>query len=142
MNLRKLSATILCLTGPCLMGPCLTGLLSLGRGRRNRRLRTLYVAAEYNDTEFRLHYRIAVEEPSWYHQYWLYRDGTWTRMGSGAAGPDANRLYEDRISMMLDDGSVEGFSRYGGWMLVHPGMRTLDSAVSSDDVAAQPHFRW
>lgn len=107
-------------------------------GAPEQALRTLYVAAEYNETEFRLHYRIAVEEPSWYHQYWLYRDGTWTRMGSGAAGPDANRLYEDRISMMLDDGSVEGFSRYGGWMLVHPGMRTLDSAVSADDVAAHP----
>lgn len=101
-------------------------------------LRTLYVAAEYNDSEFRLHYRIAIDEPSWYHQYWLYRDGAWTRMGSGAAGPDEYGLYEDRISMMLDDGSVEGFNRYGGWMLVHPGVRTLDSAVSAEDVAAHP----
>ncbi|MCH8500793.1 MAG: ethylbenzene dehydrogenase-related protein [Aliidiomarina sp.] len=101
-------------------------------------LKTLYVAAEYDDEVFRLHYRMAISEPSWYHQYWLYRDGGWVRMGSGASGPDDNRLYEDRISMMLDDGSVEGFSRYGGWMLVHPGMRTLDSAVSADDVAAHP----
>ncbi|WP_228517781.1 ethylbenzene dehydrogenase-related protein [Aliidiomarina indica] len=96
----------------------------------------LYVAAEYNDEKFRLHYRLEVENPSWYHQYWRFTDGEWQRMGSGADGPDPHGLYEDRISMMLDDGSVEGFARYGGWMLVHPGMRSLDSAVDSDAVQA------
>ncbi|WP_221931525.1 ethylbenzene dehydrogenase-related protein [Aliidiomarina halalkaliphila] len=99
---------------------------------------TLYVAAEYNDDTFRLHYRLEVENPSWYHQYWRFTDGEWVRMGSGADGPDPHGLYEDRISMMLDDGSVEGFARYGGWMLIHPGMRSLDSAMSSDAVQAHP----
>lgn len=101
-------------------------------------LRTLYVAAEYDDDTFRLHYRIAVETPSWYHQYWRFHNGEWVRMGSGADGPDEHGLYEDRISMMLDDGSVEGFRRYGGWMLINPGMRSLDSAASAEEVRAHP----
>ncbi|MCC5854110.1 MAG: hypothetical protein JJU10_00320 [Idiomarina sp.] len=105
---------------------------------RGNEAHTLYVAAEYTEDTFRLHYRLEVDNPSWYHQYWLYQDGEWTRMGSGAAGPDAHGLYEDRISMMLDDGSVEGFSRYGGWMLVHPGMRSLDSAVGAEQVRNHP----
>lgn len=98
----------------------------------------LSVAAEFSDDTFRLHYRLEVPDPSWYHQYWVYENGDWVRYGSGSDGPDEHGLYEDRISMMLDDGSVEGFSRYGGWMLVHPGMRSLDSAVDSEEVAGHP----
>lgn len=98
----------------------------------------LYVAAEYNDTELRLHYRLEVENPSWYHQYWVFRDGQWHREGSGSEGPDANGLYEDRISMLLDDGSVQGFDRFGGFMLAHPGMRSMDTAASEDEVSAHP----
>lgn len=106
--------------------------------RAGNEAQTLFVAAEYSKDTFRLHYRLEVANPSWYHQYWRYQDGTWTRMGDGSAGPDIHGLYEDRISMMLDDGSVEGFRRYGGWMLVHPGMRSLDSAVESAAVRAHP----
>ena len=107
-------------------------------GKVETAINTLQVAAEYSNDTFRLHYKIAIENPSWYHQYWRYHNGEWVRMGSGAGGPDENHLYEDRISMMLDDGSVEGFSRYGGWMLIHPGMRTLDSAASAEEVRAHP----
>ncbi len=98
--------------------------------------RSLKVGAVYNDEEFQLRYEFAVDEPSWYHQYWRYEDGEWVRYGSGSPGPDAHHLYEDRISMMLDDGGVDGFDRYGGWMLIHEGMRTLTSAVDADEVRA------
>lgn len=98
----------------------------------------LYVAAEFDDESIRLHYRLEVESPSWYHQYWVYRDGSWQVEGSGADGPDPNGLYEDRISMLLDDGQVQGFDRFGGFMLVHPGMRSLDNAASPEQVRAHP----
>ena len=97
---------------------------------------TLRVGAVYNDEEFQLRYEFGVDEPSWYHQYWRYEDGDWVRYGSGSPGPDEHHLYEDRISMMLDDGGVDGFDRYGGWMLIHEGMRTLTSAVGDDEVSA------
>jgi len=105
---------------------------------RGNQAEILQVAAEYDGEIFRLHYRLEVPNPSWYHQYWLYQNGEWKRMGSGADGPDEYGLYEDRISMLLDDGSVEGFSRYGGWMLAHPGMRSFDSAVSAEEVRQHP----
>lgn len=98
----------------------------------------LRVAAEYDDREFRIHYEFPTDEPSWYHQYWVYKDGAWVRHGQGASGPDPHGLYEDRISMLLDDGAVEGFDRYGGWMTAHEGMRTLDSAAATEEVKAHP----
>lgn len=123
-------------TAPSLANPAST--IENGEVVRGNQAEVLYVAAEYNGETFRLHYRLEVANPSWYHQYWRYSAGEWVRMGSGAAGPDEFGLYEDRISMMLDDGSVAGFDRYGGWMLVHPGMRSLDSAVGADAVREHP----
>ncbi len=98
----------------------------------------LRVDVVYNDSHVQLRYEYATDNPSWYHQYWVYRDGDWVRKGDGSRGPDEHGLYEDRISMMLDDGSVDGFDRYGGWMLIHEGMRTLSSAADSDAVRAHP----
>ena len=99
---------------------------------------TLRVAATYDNEQFRIHYEYATDDPSWYHQYWVYQgDGEWKRYGSGF-GPDEHGLYEDRISMLLDDGSVDGFNRYGGWMTAHDGMRALTSAVDADAVRAHP----
>ncbi len=99
---------------------------------------TLRVGAVHDGDEIQIRYEFAIDEPSWYHQYWRYEDGEWVRYGSGSPGPDEHGLYEDRISMMLDDGGVDGFGRYGGWMLTHEGMRTLTSEVPADAVMAHP----
>lgn len=98
------------------------------------RVATLRVGAVYNQQDIQIRYEFVTDNPSWYHQYWIYEGGEWVRYGSGSLGPDDHGLYEDRISMMLDDGSVDGFDRYGGYMTVHDGMRSLTSAASRDEV--------
>ncbi len=99
---------------------------------------TLRVAADFDASEIRLHFEFDTDQPGWHHQVWRYQDGRWQRYGSGSDGPDQYGLYEDRISMLLDDGLVDGFAQYGGWMTVHEGMRSLDSAVAGEEVAAHP----
>ncbi|MFV8835107.1 ethylbenzene dehydrogenase-related protein [Aquisalimonas sp.] len=98
----------------------------------------LRVSAAYDDSHIQIHYEYVTDNPSWYHQYWVYEDGDWVRYGSGSPGPDEHGLYEDRISMMLDDGTVDDFARIGGWMTVHQGMRTLTSEADSDEVEDHP----
>ncbi len=98
----------------------------------------LRVAVLYNHTHVQVRYEYSTDQPSWYHQVWVYQNGEWVRHGSGGLGPDEHGLYEDRISMMLDDGSVDGFDRYGGWMLIHEGMRTLHSAADREQVGKHP----
>jgi hypothetical protein len=44
-------------------------------------------------------------------------------------------IYEDRMSMMLDDGKVPGFAEQGCWLTCHDGERDLKTA-SKEDVAA------
>ena len=103
-------------------------------------VRTLEVAFVYNRDSVQVRYRFATDRPSWYHQYLVYENGEWVRYGSGGAGPDRHGLYEDRISMMLDDGSVEGFAEIGGFVTMHPGMRTLTSAVPAGRVREHHHL--
>ncbi|MDG5767132.1 ethylbenzene dehydrogenase-related protein [Balneolales bacterium ANBcel1] len=103
-------------------------------------VRSLDVAFTYNRDSVRVHFRYATDRPSWYHQYLVYEDGTWNRYGSGGQGPDVHGLYEDRFSMMLDDGSVEGFAEIGGFVTVHPGMRSMTDAASAQEVEAHPHL--
>lgn len=100
----------------------------------------LYVSAVYNEHDLQLRLRYVTDHPIWYHQYLVYRDGDWVRYGSGSEGPDEHGLYEDRISVMWDDGSVEGFAEMGGYTTVHQGMRSTRSAVDADAVREHPHL--
>ncbi len=100
----------------------------------------LYVGAVYNDQEMELRLRFPTDQPIWYHQYLVYRDGEWVRYGSGSDGPDEHGLYEDRISVMWDDGSVAGFDQLGGFATVHQGMRSTRSAVDADAVREHPYL--
>ncbi|ABI58058.1 hypothetical protein Mlg_2718 [Alkalilimnicola ehrlichii MLHE-1] len=95
------------------------------------------MAAAYNDEKSQIHYIFQTDQPNWHHQYWRYDGGEWVRYGSGGPMPAPSGLYEDRISILLDDGSVDGFGRYGGWKTVHEGMRTLTSEVDSDSVSCR-----
>ncbi len=103
-------------------------------------VRPLDVAFTYNEDSVRVHFRFETDRPSWYHQYLVYEDGEWNRYGSGGQGPDKHGLYEDRVSMMLDDGSVEGFAEIGGFVTVHPGMRSLTNAAPPSSVEVHPHL--
>lgn len=44
-------------------------------------------------------------------------------------------IYEDRMSVMLDDGKVPGFAQQGCWLTCHDGERDL-KAATKDEVAA------
>ncbi len=101
---------------------------------------TLRVGAVYNETDFQIRFVFATENPSWYHQYWVYENGEWVRHGSGAEGRDPDGLYEDRISIMIDDGSVPAFAETGGHVTVHPGMRSTSTAAEADEVRGHPHL--
>ncbi len=100
----------------------------------------LQVAAVLNETDFQIRFRFETDNPVWYHQYWVYRDGDWVRYGSGAEGPDEHGLYEDRISVMWDDGSVLGFAERGGFVAAHPGMRSTSGAAPAEEVRDHPHL--
>lgn len=84
----------------------------------------------------------------WFHDLFVYEDGEWVRYGDpnpGAAmegygvGDNFSGFTEDRLAFMIDDGSVEGFEQFGGWLTIHEGTRTLPGAVEGEEVENHPH---
>lgn len=47
-------------------------------------------------------------------------------------------VYEDRLSLMIDDGKVKNFDRQGCWLTCHNGMRDMPGEATKDQLAAHP----
>lgn len=47
-------------------------------------------------------------------------------------------IYEDRMTMMIDDGKVPLFSRHGCWLSCHDGLRDMPNMASKEDAKANP----
>ena len=70
------------------------------------------------------------------HDYMMFDGKTWTFYGSHRA-KDAVRegkmppLYEDRLAIMVDDGSVPLFAQQGCWLSCHDSMRDMPNAPAT-----------
>lgn len=47
-------------------------------------------------------------------------------------------IYEDRLSIMIDDGKVAGFANQGCWLTCHDGERDMPGQFTAEAVAANP----
>jgi hypothetical protein len=45
-------------------------------------------------------------------------------------------VYEDRMSIIIDDGKVDGFAKQGCWQTCHDGQRDMAKQFTKDEVAA------
>ena len=97
----------------------------------------------------RVHFRFRWDQPDpggWIHDMLVYHEGKWQQFAdpspwvTGDDGPAHTGFYEDRVSFLLDDGSVKGFEEFGGWLTAHEGMRSLPSAASAAEVQAHDHY--
>jgi len=50
-------------------------------------------------------------------------------------------VYEDRLSMMIDDGGVPNFAAQGCWLTCHDGERDSRKQPTAGEVAATPFFQ-
>ena len=115
--------------------------------RPEEKLKRLYTQIAFN--EDRIHFRFEWAQPhpgGWIHDMLVFRDGEWQQYANASPWVVENPteehtgFYEDRVSFLLDDGTVEGFEQFGGWLTVHEGMRSLPSAVTAETVRSHDHF--
>ena len=66
----------------------------------------LQVKAAYNGRDIFFRYRWPTRQPSIYHDMIKFEGGKWVRYGASQAGPEPQGIYEDRVTMFVDDGSV------------------------------------
>lgn len=100
-------------------------------------------------TNDRIFFRFEWDQPhpgGWLHDMLVYQDGEWQQFANPSPWvvdqPAAAHtgFYEDRVSFLLDDGSVRGFAEFGGWLTAHSGMRSLPSAADEDTVRSHDHL--
>jgi hypothetical protein len=56
------------------------------------------------------------------------------------AGPQPQKIYEDRVTMLVDDGSVPEFEKYGGYITIGDRMRFFTRKATKKDVQAHPYL--
>jgi hypothetical protein len=88
----------------------------------------LQLQVAYGADEIFFRYRWPAKRPHVYTDLLRFSDGEWQRKLHSPVGPEPDGVYEDRLTMMVDDGSVPEFQRYGGYITVGANMRDFADA--------------
>ena len=100
----------------------------------------LQVRAAYNAEKIFVNYRWPADRPGLFHDVLVYEGGRWVVKGRATPGSQPDGMHEDRVAMMLDDGGVPEFARYGGYITVGDGILTFTNEASEDAVKAHPYL--
>lgn len=105
-----------------------------------RLMMPLQVKAAYNGRDMFFRYRWPSDRPGIYHDMLRYEGGKWVRYGGGVAGPQPQGIYEDRLTMLVDDGGVPEFGKYGGYVTIGDRMRFFTDEATKKEVQAHPYL--
>lgn len=98
------------------------------------------VAYDARNAHFRLQWKTQNAYPGTEHQYLRFDGKEWKVHGYPKLDKivqDGKQpgLYEDRMSLMIDDGKVPSFAKEGCWASCHNGQRDMPGQFSKDEVA-------
>ncbi len=99
----------------------------------------LQVQAAYNGTTIFFRYRWPSPRPGIFHDVLRYGKA-WVVRGGAVAGPQPDGLHEDRVAMMVDDGRVPEFGRYGGYIAIGHRLAGTANEVPGREVQAHPYL--
>lgn len=100
----------------------------------------LQVRAAYNGTAIHFQYRWPAQRPHVIHDALRFEGGKWVTYGKAVAGSEPHGLHEDRVAMMVDDGSVPEFGRYGGFVAIGNRLDGFTDDLKTKDVETHPYF--
>ncbi len=100
----------------------------------------LQVKAAYNGEHIFFRYRWPTKQPFIYHDMMKFEDGKWVRYGDSEVGPQLQGMYEDRVTMLVDDGGVPEFEKYGGYITTGDRMRFFTNEVKGEAVKSHPYL--
>ena len=105
----------------------------------------LDVQAAYDATNLylRFQWKTLNAYPGSEHQYLRYDGKEWKVYGYPKLDKVVQEgkqpgIYEDRMSVMIDDGKVPGFDKQGCWLTCHEGQRDMPKQFTSADAKANP----
>jgi hypothetical protein len=103
----------------------------------------LNVQAAYDDKNAYLRFQWKTQNPypGNEHQYLRFDGHEWKVYGFPKLDKVVQDgvqpgIYEDRMSVMIDDGKVPGFAQQGCWLTCHDGERDMQKQFTKEEVAA------
>jgi hypothetical protein len=80
------------------------------------------------------------------YPYYRFDGKEWKSFGAPRLSAPAYKgeqpaIYEDRMSMIIDDGKVPNFDKQGCWQTCHDGQRDAPKQAKADAVAANPFYQ-
>ncbi len=99
------------------------------------------VAYDAENAYFRFQWKTHMDRPGQMHDYIRFDGEKWVFMGGPRSSEKVRSgeepaLYEDRLAIMVDDGSVQNFAAQGCWLSCHNGMRDMPDEAGADAVKA------
>jgi hypothetical protein len=73
-----------------------------------------------------------------YHDILAYEDGRWVRYGGSPVGSQEFGYYEDRLTFLVDPGTVQGFATQGCYTACHDGLRFMSNELDEATIKAHP----
>ena len=106
---------------------------------------SLQIAYDGEDAYFRAQWQTRNNFPGEAHPFLRYDGKEWKQYGYPKLDKvvqDGKQpgIYEDRFSIMIDDGSVPGFANQGCWITCHNGARDMPKLPSKAEVQANSLF--
>lgn len=101
----------------------------------------LQVQAAYSENEVFFRYRWPAERPGIHHDVLVRQGDQWVRKGRAVPGSEPDGLHEDRVTMLMDDGSVPQFGRYGGYLTVGAGAAGFTDEAPEEVTKSLPATR-
>jgi ethylbenzene dehydrogenase len=103
----------------------------------------LKVQAAFDDRNayLRFQWKTANPYPGTEHQYLRFDGREWSVYGYPKLDKVVQEgkqpgIYEDRLTLMIDDGKVAGFAQQGCWLTCHDGERDMPKQFTKEEVAA------
>ena len=99
------------------------------------------VAYDAGNAYFRFQWKTANPFPGNEYPYIRYDGKEWKGWGSQKLSKAAMEgrwpgIYEDRLSLMIDDGKVQNFAKHGCFVTCHNGSRDMPGEAKADDLKA------
>ena len=105
----------------------------------------LSVQAAHDDKNLYLRFEWGTQasRPGDAYPYLRFDGKEWKRYGSQKLSKEAREgktlgVYEDRLTLMIDDGKVRNFDKQGCWLTCHNGMRDMPQEATKEQLAAHP----
>jgi hypothetical protein len=101
----------------------------------------IQVAYDTENSYFRFQWPTNMGRAGQMHDYMRYNGEGWEfyggpRSSGSVRSGEEPPLYEDRLAIMIDDGSVPMFAEQGCWLTCHTAMRDMPDDAAGDPVRA------